>query len=183
MYFKNKHNNKIQIVDLTLYNRITRAEILEVLTVKKLLKSYFILKMNRLVLITSKNAQLLISSKFDEIQLQSLKKGSNKTLGYLSKMKAAIEIGLTSLNTEQASILSQNSAALTFSNLKSISSDVALVLSQFKGNILELPALQRISNNALLNLCQFQGEFMLINKARLTKKQLIILKSYKGKVY
>ena len=47
-YYKNLHNNKIQEINMSLYETISIKEMQAVLAVKKMSRSYYILKMNKL---------------------------------------------------------------------------------------------------------------------------------------
>lgn len=75
-------------------------------------------------------------------------------------MNSALDLGLSSLNITQAEILLNNKAALLLSNLKTVSIDVAKILSRYQGNILELPSLKNIHPKAFENLNKFKGEFL-----------------------
>jgi hypothetical protein len=99
-------------------------------------------------------------SHFDIIELKRLKNIDYTTLNYLSKTSAALDIGISSLNSKKAELFLQHKAALTLSGLKTISAKTALVLSKYQGNILEMPNIEKISPKAFEYLCGFKGEFL-----------------------
>jgi hypothetical protein len=154
------HANKIQEINLTLYTRITCKEMVEVLRVKKLNRCLFELKMNSLIVLQQNIAKKLMFSHFDIIELKRLKNIDYKSLNYLSKTSAALDIGISSLNSKKAEMFLQHKAALTLSGLKTISAKAALVLSKYQGNILEMPKIEKISPKAFEYLCGFKGEFL-----------------------
>lgn len=157
-----KHNNKIQEINLSMCKSIKSNDVKKILKVKKLDRAYFILRMNRVKHITKKAAKLLSKSHFNEIELKGLKSVENKTLRNLAKTYAALDIGLKSVNENQANILLINKAALVLSSIKSISKNVSEILSEYKGNILELPGLEKVDNDSLSELNKFKGEFLLV---------------------
>ena len=119
-YYKNLHANKIQEINMSLYETISKKEMQAVLSVKKMSRSYYILKMNKLKILKPEVAKMLINTTFNEIQLKGLKNIDDKALNFLSQTPAALDLGITSLNVKHAKILLQNKAALNFSNLKNI---------------------------------------------------------------
>ena len=170
-YYKNLHANKIQEINMSLYETISIKEISAVLSVKKMSRSYYILKMNKLQILKPEVAKMLINSSFNEIELKGLKHIDDKALNYLSKTMAALDLGITSLKVNQAKILLQNKAALTFSLLKNITPRAAKLISLYQGNILEFPALTSIQPKAFTYLTQFKNEFLTIGN--LTQKKFI----------
>jgi hypothetical protein len=167
-YYKNLHDNKIQEINMSLYETISKKEMQAVLSVKKMSRSYYILKMNKLKILKPEVAKMLINSTFNEIQLKELKNIDDKALNFLSQTPAALELGITSLNVKHAKILLQNKAALNFSNLKNITTASAKFLSSYQGNVLEFPALTRIQPKAFTYLTEFKNEFLTIGN--LTQK-------------
>jgi hypothetical protein len=161
-YNKNLHNNKLIEINMSLYEKISKSEMAEILSIKKISRTYFILKMNRLKSIHSEVIKMLKNSSFHEIQLQSLGKVDNLTLNILAECNSALEIGLINLKKSQAKILSQNKSALVLSKLKKISDSTAKELSAYQGNILELPALNQLTPKAFSYLNEFKGDFLTI---------------------
>lgn len=157
-----KDNNKIQEVNLSLYQQITLKDIQEILKVKRMNQSYYILRMNRIKKISNDAAKLLSTGNFSEIEMKSLNKISNQALNYLSGMFTALKLGINSLNKEQTEILLNNKAALNLNNVRSISIQVAKILSKYEGNILELPNLKNIHPKAFEYLNQFKGDFLIL---------------------
>ena len=102
--------------------------------------------------------------------MKGLKNIDDKSLNFLSQTRAALDLGITSLKVKQAKILLQNKAALTFSNLKNITTASAKVLSSYQGNILEFPALKSIHPKAFTYLTEFKNEFLTIGN--LTQKNI-----------
>jgi len=169
-YYKNLHNNKLQENNISLYETISKNEMQAVLSVKKIKRSYYILKMNKLKILKPEVAKMLINSSFNEIELKGLKNIDDKSLNFLSQTRAALDLGITSLNVKHAKILLQNKAALNFSNLKNIKTAAAKVLSSYQGNILEFPALTRIQPKAFSYLTEFKNDFLIIGN--LTQKAI-----------
>jgi hypothetical protein len=167
-YYKNLHANKIQEINMSLYETISKKEMQAVLSVKKMSRSYYILRMNKLKILKPEVAKMLINSSFNEIELKGLKNIDDKSLNFLSQTPAALDLGITSLKVKQAKILLQNKASLTFSNLKTITVNVSNVLSLYQGNILEFPALTSIQPKAFAYLAAFKNEFLTIGS--LTQK-------------
>jgi len=165
-YYKNLHNNKLIEINMSLYEKISKSDMAEILSVKKISRSYFILKMNRLKSIQSDVVKMLRNSSFHEIQLQSLEKVDNLTLTILAECNSALEIGLISLKKSQAKILSHNKSALVLSKLNKISDLAAKELSFYQGNILELPALNQLSPKAFVYLNEFKGDFLTIGSLK-----------------
>ncbi|WP_439505764.1 hypothetical protein [Sediminibacterium sp.] len=161
-----KQNNKIQEINLSLCQQISKRDIMEILKVKKLDRSYYILRMNKIKKIDAEVAKLVATGSFNEIELKSLNKIEDKALTHLAGMNSALDLGLSSLNITQAEILLNNKAALLLSNLKTVSIDVAKILSRYQGNILELPSLKNIHPKAFENLNQFKGEFLVLGLLR-----------------
>ena len=133
-----------------------------VLSVKKMSKSYYILKMNKLKTLKPEIAKMLIHSSFNEIEMKGLNHIDDKTLNFLSQIPSALDLGITSLKVNQAKILLQNKAALIFSNLKTITVNVSKVLSLYQGNVLEFPALTSIQPKAFTYLTAFKNDFLTI---------------------
>ena len=169
-YYKNLHANKIQEINMSLYETISKKEMQAVLSVRKMSRCYYILKMNKLKILKPEVAKMLINTTFNEIQLKGLKNIDDKSLNFLSQTRAALDLGIPSLKVNQAKILLQNKAALTFSNLKNITPRAAKVLSSYQGNILEFPALTSIQPRAFTYLTAFKNEFLTIGS--LTKSYL-----------
>lgn len=169
-YYKNLHANKIQEINMSLYETITNKEMKAVLSVKKMNRSYYILKMNKLKTLKPHLAKMLIHSSFKKIELKGLNHIDDKALNFLSQTRAALDLGITSLKVKKAKILLQNKAALTFSNLKNITPRAAKVLSSYQGNILEFPALTSIQPKAFTYLTAFKNEFLTIGS--LTQKAI-----------
>lgn len=165
-YYKNLHNNKIVEINMSLFEKISKSDMAELLSVKKISRSYFILKMNRLKSIQSDVAKMLKNSSYHEIQLQSLEKADNLTLTILAECNSALEIGLISLKKSQAKILSQNKSALVLGKLNKISDLAAKELSSYQGNILELPALNKLTPKAFAYLNEFKGDFLTIGSLK-----------------
>ncbi len=165
-YYKNLHNNKLIEINMSLYEKISKSDMAEILSVKKISRSYFILKMNRLKSIQLDVVKMLKNSSFHEIQLQSLEKVDNLTLTILAECNSALEIGLISLKKSQAEILSQNKSALVLSKLNKISDLAAKELSFYQGNILELPVLNQLSPKAFAYLNEFKGDFLTIGSLK-----------------
>jgi hypothetical protein len=161
-YYRNLHANKIQEINMSLYETILKKEMQAVLSVKKMSKSYYILKMNKLKTLKPEIAKMLIHSSFNEIEMKGLNHIDDKTLNFLSQIPAALDLGITSLKVNQAKILLQNKAALIFSNLKTITVNVSKVLSLYQGNVLEFPALTSIQPKAFTYLTEFKNEFLTI---------------------
>jgi len=161
-YYKNLHANKIQEINMSLYETISKKEMQAVLNVKKMSRSYYILKMNKLKILKPEIAKMLINSSFNEIELKVLNRIDDKVLNFLSQIPAALDLGITSLKVKQAKILLQNKASLTFSNLKTITVNVSKVLSLYQGNVLEFPALTSIQPKAFTYLTAFKNEFLII---------------------
>jgi hypothetical protein len=157
-----KQNNKIQEINLSLCEQISKRDIVEILKVKKLDRSYYILRMNKIKKIDAEVAKLVATGSFNEIELKSLNKIEDKALTHLAGMNSALDLGLSSLNITQAEILLNNKAALLLSNLKTVSIDVAKILSRYQGNILELPNLKNIHPKAFEYLNKFKGEFLVL---------------------
>ena len=176
-YYKNLHANKIQEINMSLYETITNKEMKAVLSVKKMSRSYYILKMNKLKILNPEVAKMLINSSFNEIELKGLNHIDDKALNFLSQTMAALDLGITSLKVKQAKILLQNKAALTFSNLKNITTASAKFLSSYQGNILEFPALTSIEPKAFTYLTAFKNDFLTIGN--LTQKKFIKIKNKK----
>ena len=176
-YYKNLHANKIQEINMSLYETITNKEMKAVLSVKKMSRSNYILKMNKLKILNQKVAKMLIKSSFNEIELKGLNYIDDKALNFLSQTKSALDLGITSLKVKQAKILLQNKAALSFSNLKNITVAASKVLSSFQGNILEFPALTSIEPKAFTYLTAFKNDFLTIGN--LTQKKFIKIKNKK----
>ena len=169
-YYKNLHANKIQEINMSLYETITNKEMQAVLSVKKMSRSNYILKMNKLKTLKPHLAKMLIHSSFKKIELKGLNHIDDKALNFLSQTRAALDLGITSLKVKKAKILLQNKAALTFSNLKNITPRAAKVLSSYQGNILEFPALTSIQPKAFTYLTAFKNEFLTIGS--LTQKAI-----------
>ena len=169
-YYKNLHANKIQEINMSLYETISKKEMQAVLSVIKMSRCYYIFKMNKLKILKPEVAKMLIHSSFNEIQLKGLKNIDDKSLNFLSQTRAALDLGIPSLKVNQAKILLQNKAALTFSNLKNITPRAAKVLSSYQGNILEFPVLTSIQPRAFTYLTAFKNEFLTIGS--LTKSYL-----------
>lgn len=159
---KQFHNNKTQLINMSLYNKISAVDMAEVLKVKKLDRSFFELYLNNLTKLEVTVAKMLVKSHFDMIELRSLRTISNEALNHLAKVKGGLALGLRSLNVEQANILLEHSAALELSGLKMITVAVARVLSQYKGNVLDLPQIDSIHPDAFKCLSEFKGEFLTI---------------------
>ena len=169
-YYKNLHANKIQEINMSLYETISKKEMQAVLSVKKMSRSYYILKMNKLKTLKPEIAKMLIHSSFNEIEIKGLNHINDKALNFLSQTSAALDLGITSLKVNQAKILLQNKAALTFSNLKTITVNVSEVLSLYQGNVLEFPALTSIQPKAFTYLTAFKNDFLTIGN--LTQKAI-----------
>ena len=169
-YYKNLHANKIQEINMSLYETISKNEMQAVLSVKKMKRCYYILKMNKLKILKPEVAKMLINSSFNEIELNGLKNIDDKSLNFLSQTQAALDLGITSLKVEQAKILLQNKAALNFSNLKNITVAASKVLSSYQGNILDFPALKSIHPKAFSYLTEFKNDFLTIGN--LTQKAI-----------
>ena len=107
-YYKNLHANKIQEINMSLYETISKKEMQAVLSVRKMSRCYYILKMNKLKILKPEVAKMLINSTFNEIQLKGLKNIDDKALNFLSQTPAALDLGITSLNVKHAKILLQN---------------------------------------------------------------------------
>ena len=169
-YYKNLHNNKIQEINMSLYETISIKEMQAVLAVKKMSRSYYILKMNKLKTLKPEIAKMLIHSTFNEIELKGLNHIDDKALNFLSQTMAALDLGIISLKVNQAKILLQNKAALSISNLKNITPRAAKVISSYQGNILDFPALKSIHPKAFAYLTAFKNEFLTIGN--LTQKAI-----------
>jgi hypothetical protein len=169
-YYRNLHANKIQEINMSLYETILKKEMQAVLSVKKMSRSYYILKMNKLKTLKPEIAKMLIHSSFNEIEIKGLNHINDKALNFLSQTSAALDLGITSLKVNQAKILLQNKAALTFSNLKTITVNVSEVLSLYQGNVLEFPALTSIQPKAFTYLTAFKNDFLTIGN--LTQKAI-----------
>jgi hypothetical protein len=169
-YYKNLHANKIQEINMSLYETISKKEMQAVLSVKKMSRCYYILKMNKLKILKPEIAKMLINCSFNEIELKGLNHIDDKALNFLSQTSAALDLGITSLKVNQAKILLQNKASLTFSNLKTITVNVSKVLSLYQGNILEFPALTSIQPKAFTYLITFKNDFLTIGS--LTQKSI-----------
>ena len=63
-----------------------------------------------------------------------------KSLNYLSKTSAALDIGISSLNSKKAELFLQHKAALTLSGLKTISCNVPLTHRWLMRDIVSLPS-------------------------------------------
>ncbi len=162
-YAPDLHAILIQTTDLSLYEKVTKKDIIEVLRVRKLPRSVFDLKMNRITTIEPIVAKWLENSHFETIELHGVKKIEDKALTYLAKSLCMLELGLTNLTPQQASILVKyHRSALTFKHLKKISIATAKVLKNYRGNILEFPAISSIDPEAFKELASFQGEFLTI---------------------
>ena len=169
-YYKNLHANKIQEINMSLYEAISIKEMQAVLSVKKMSRSYYILKMNKIKILKPEVAKMLINSSFNEIELKGLNHIDDKALNFLSQTMAALDLGITSLKVNQAKILLQNKAALSFSNLKNITVAASKVMSSYQGNILDFPALKNIHPKAFTYLTAFKNEFLTIGN--LTQKAI-----------
>ncbi len=162
-YAPDLHAILIQTTDLSLYEKVTKKDIIEVLRVRKLPRSVFDLKMNRITTIEPIVAKWLENSHFDTIEIHGVKKIEDKALTYLAKSLCMLELGLTNLTPQQASILVKyHRSALTFKHLKKISLATAKVLKNYRGNILDFPAILSIDPETFKVLASFQGEFLTI---------------------
>jgi hypothetical protein len=155
---------------MSLYETISKKEMQAVLSVKKMSRSYYILRINKLKILKPEVAKMLIHCSFNEIELKSLNRIDDKSLNFLSQTLAALDLGITSLKVKQAKILLQNKAALSFSNLKNITVSASKVLSSYQGNILEFPALTSIQPKAFTYLTAFKNDFLTIGN--LTQKAI-----------
>lgn len=162
IYDNNLHNILIQITNLSLYEVVKKKDIVQVLRVRKLPRSFFELHMNRIKSIEPIVAKQLEYSHFDTIELKGVKKMDDKALTYLAKSRSLLDLGLTSLSLTQANILvKQHSAALVFSNLKTITLAATKVLANYKGNILDLCAITNIKPDCIDYLFKnYRGEFL-----------------------
>lgn len=161
-----KQINKIQEINLSLCEQISKRDIMEILKVKKLDRSYYILRMNKIKKVDAAVAKLIATGSFNEIELKSLNKIEDKALTHLAGMNSALDLGLSCINITQAEILLNNKAALLLSNLNTISIEVAKILSRYEGNILELPNLKNIHPKTFEYLNQFKGEFLVLGLLR-----------------
>jgi hypothetical protein len=93
-----KQNNKIQEINLSLCEQISKRDIMEILKVKKLDRSYYILRMNKIKKVDAEVAKLIATGSFNEIELKSLNKIEDKALTHLAGMNSALDLGLSSLN-------------------------------------------------------------------------------------
>jgi len=171
-YDSNLHNILIQTTNLSLYEQVTKKEIIQVLRVRKLPRSFFELKMNRIKSIDPIVAKQLEYSHFDTIELKGVKKIDNKALTYLANSRSLLDLGITSLNITQANIIvKHHKAALVFSNLKSITLPIAKVLANYKGNILDLCAITKINSDCINYLFDnYVGDFLTIGNLAIKNK-------------
>jgi hypothetical protein len=100
-YAPDLHAILIQTTNLSLYEKVTKKDIIEVLRVRKLPRSVFDLKMNRITTIEPIVAKWLENSHFDTIGLHGVKKIEDKALTYLAKSLCMLELGLTKLTPQQ----------------------------------------------------------------------------------
>ena len=172
IYDYDLHNILVQTIDLTLYTSISKKQIIDVLRVRKLPRSFYELKMNRISTIESLVAKQLEYTHFDTIELKGVKSIDDKALTFLAKSKSLLDIGLTKLNEKQASILVKyHNAALVLSGLKYITIPVAKILANYKGNVLDLCAITNIKADPLNYLFEnFKGDFLTIGNLALKHK-------------
>ena len=163
IYDLNLHNILIQTTNLSLYEQVTKKDIIQVLRVRKLPRSFFELKMNRIKTIEPIVCKWLENAHFEQIEIHSVRKIEDSALTYLAKSKSMLELGLTSLNEKQAKILVKyHRAALVFINLKKISFPVAHILSNYQGNILDFPAITSVEPEVFKQLSAYKGDFLTI---------------------
>jgi len=128
-------------------------------------------------------AKNIIGFKGSIIELNGLVDMSTEIAALLVQFKGALSLGIKSLEPNIAGIFQKHSGALTLTKIKSLSDESCTLIANYRGNVLEFKALERLSPYQAELLATYKGEYLMLGVKHISTPVADGLASYRGMLF